>query len=524
MYTTNNEKNLASIKSRMGWQVGLQAGTLLAIGGLNSSVKNQTKIISEELENIRDVNIEGFQNIETALTSLEASLITGFEDLKWFLGSIDDKLAKIIGLVEFPKSTASAEQYVFGMELYKQEYFEKSIVSFSAAIEKNPLNLNAKVGLYLALKEKNKKEDIKLLEELIHLTDSNFTLNLDLTKDARNNSIVFFSNFAFNELSRLEKYDLIIDYYDNHLVDIAKEELNIRIRYIAAKINNSIDYDSELRTILEDGDLLNLLCFIEYKKDKKFVNFLIKCNEILNETFSRYSDLKFSDDDELGIRRSASIIVKSIKNESQLLKLASAKKSLAFKNSILNNFFEKADESINIYNADKLKFSTANIAITKINNIQDLQFDIEKNKYLTDSHEEIKNKINELLNDFKNENLDELKESIKTQETILNKFKTGYPAIKEEEQSSYDSVISLISSIDVKNNEIDFISAFKDISETSEQREDLNETLESINQQVVELVSIHGKQKAIKVLTNLKKPDGTKYGLKWAKEMVAKNS
>ena len=127
MYSSNESKNLASIKSRMGWQVGLQAGTLLAIAGLNSSVKNQTKIISEELENIRDVNIEGFQNIETALTSLEASLITGFEDLKWFLGSIDDKLAKIIGLVEFPKSTASAEQYVFGMELYKQEYFEKSI-------------------------------------------------------------------------------------------------------------------------------------------------------------------------------------------------------------------------------------------------------------------------------------------------------------------------------------------------------------------------------------------------------------
>ena len=190
MYSSDDSKNLASIKSRMGWQVGLQAGTLLAIGNLNSSVQNQTEIISSELQNIQNINIDGFQNIETALNSLESSLISGFEDLKWFLGSIDDKLARIIGLVEFPKSTASTEQYIFGMELFKQEYYEKSIVSFTAAIEKNPLNLNAKVGLYLALKEKDKKEDLQILQEIIHLTDSNFTLNLDVSDQAKNNSII----------------------------------------------------------------------------------------------------------------------------------------------------------------------------------------------------------------------------------------------------------------------------------------------------------------------------------------------
>ena len=84
MYSTDDSKNLASIKSRMGWQVGLQAGTLLAIGNLNSSVQNQTEIISSELQDIKSVNIEGFQDIETALNSLESSLISGFEDLKWF--------------------------------------------------------------------------------------------------------------------------------------------------------------------------------------------------------------------------------------------------------------------------------------------------------------------------------------------------------------------------------------------------------------------------------------------------------
>ena len=127
MYSSSSEKNLKSIKSRMGWQVALQAGTLLSIGSLNSTVKKQTDLITSELTQIQDINIDGFASIEDALNSLESSLIAGFEDLKWFLGSIDDKLAKLIGLVEFPKSTESTEQYLFGLELFKQEYYKKSI-------------------------------------------------------------------------------------------------------------------------------------------------------------------------------------------------------------------------------------------------------------------------------------------------------------------------------------------------------------------------------------------------------------
>ena len=524
MYSSDDSKNLASIKSRMGWQVGLQAGTLLAIGNLNSSVQNQTEIISSELQNIQNINIDGFQNIETALNSLESSLISGFEDLKWFLGSIDDKLARIIGLVEFPKSTASTEQYIFGMELFKQEYYEKSIVSFTAAIEKNPLNLNAKVGLYLALKEKDKKEDLQILQEIIHLTDSNFTLNLDVSDQAKNNSIIFFSNFVFNELSRLEKFDTIIDYYENHLVDIAKQELNIRIRYLASKINNNIDYDLDLRAIIEDGDLLNLLCFIEYKKDINFVNFLIKCSEILDETFSKYGKLDFSDDDELCIRRTAATIINSINNESQLIKLASVKKTLAYKHSILNNFFEKAEESINLFKVDELKLTTANTSIEKLNANQDLKFDVEKNEFLVDSHKIIRKKINNKLNDFKKKNLDELEIIVKNQKNILNSFKTNYPAIDDEEQESYDSIITLISSIDKKNKVIDFNIAFEDLSEISKNRGELNESLASIKKSVNETVQSVGKTKAIELFSKIKNPDGKPYGKKWAREMVNKHS
>ena len=236
------------------------------------------------------------------------------------------------------------------MELFKQKYFEKAIVSFNSAVEKNPLNLNAKVGLYLATKERDKKEDLQILEEIIHLTDSNFTLNLDVSNQAKNNSIIFFSNFVFNELSRLEKYDTILDYFENHLVAIAKQELNIRIRYLASKINKNIDYDLDLRAIIEDGDLMSLLCFIEYKKDENFINFLLKCSRILDESFSKYNALIFSNTDEIAVKRTASLIVDALKDEKQLMQLASVKRTLAFKHSILNNFFEKVSTLIHFLN------------------------------------------------------------------------------------------------------------------------------------------------------------------------------
>ena len=522
MYTSSSEKNLSSIKSRMGWQVALQAGTLLSIGNLNSTVKKQTELITNELTQIKDINIDGFASIEDALNSLESSLISGFEDLKWFLGSIDDKLAKLIGLVEFPKSTESTEQYLFGLELFKQEYYKKSINSFSSAIEKNPLNLNAKVGLYLAKKATDKKEDLKLLDEIIKLTDSNFTLNLDISEESKNKSIIFFSNFVFNELSRLEKYDLIIDYFENDIVDIAKRELNIRIRYIASKINKKKDYENDLRIIIEDGDLLNLLCFIEYKEDKKFVNFFINCSKILKETFAKYSNLKFSEEDELCIRRSAALIIKNLNDDTELIKFASSKNTLAYKDSFLNNFFEKAKESINLFNSEKLKLKTSENSIKKIKENRKPIFEKVENEFLKDSHKIIQNQINDLLKEFKTESLKELEKSKEKSKNKIDEFKKYYPAIKEEEQESYDSITTLINSIDFKNQKINYESAFQQISENLELKKELEASEKSIKKTINDTVKKIGKEEAIKLFSKSKKKDGSTYGKEWAKEIVEK--
>ena len=90
----------------MGWQVGLQAATLLAVGGVNSQIKEQTTVLAENLNTLKDETIEGFSSVSEAINSLEASLISGIEDIKWFLGSIDNKLGKIIGAYRVLKSNA----------------------------------------------------------------------------------------------------------------------------------------------------------------------------------------------------------------------------------------------------------------------------------------------------------------------------------------------------------------------------------------------------------------------------------
>ena len=120
-----SETHLKSIKSRMGWQIGLQAATLAAVGSINSSISEQTQVLEEKLISLEKVTVEGFESVSEAINSIESSLINGIEEIKWFLGSIDDKLGKIIGLIEYSRANESSEQFKIGMELYKQELIKR---------------------------------------------------------------------------------------------------------------------------------------------------------------------------------------------------------------------------------------------------------------------------------------------------------------------------------------------------------------------------------------------------------------
>ena len=91
----------------MGWQLALQGTTVLAIGGLNKTIKDECESIADELTNLQDINVEGFANVEDAIRSLESSLINGIEELKWQLCSIDNKLGKIGKVDEIKEGTFS---------------------------------------------------------------------------------------------------------------------------------------------------------------------------------------------------------------------------------------------------------------------------------------------------------------------------------------------------------------------------------------------------------------------------------
>ena len=93
----------------------------------------------------------------------------------------------------------------------------------------------------------------------------------------------------------------------------------------------------------------------------------------------------------------------------------------------------------------------------------------------------------------------------------------NYPAIEDEEQESYDSIVTLISSIDTKKKEIDFNIAFEGLSEVSQDRAEINENIASIKKMVKEGIAQVGKAEYIKVLAK-------KVGLKKAKEIISQDS
>ena len=250
----------------MGWQIGLQTATLFAIGATNASIKRQTEVISNKLDSLEKVTVEGFQDVTQALESLESSLIAGIEDIKWMLGSIDDKLGKIIGLIQYSQATESTEQFKIGMELYKQEFYKKSLINFNSAIEKNPLNLNAKCGLFLAKKNINKKADYKILFEVLKLLDSDFLYHTENAEQVRERSVNYFINFCFSELLIGKDYKSIIKFYESEIPNYSREELGIKLKYINAIILSGNDYQDLLNEIINEGKLEKLLVYFNYEK------------------------------------------------------------------------------------------------------------------------------------------------------------------------------------------------------------------------------------------------------------------
>ena len=448
-------QHLKSIKSRMGWQVGLQAATLLAVGGVSSSVRDQTEMIRDSLTTLQDETIEGFNSVTDAINSLEATLLTGIEDIKWYLGSIDDKLGKLIGLIEYPMATESTEQFKIGMELYKQEFYDKALKCFEASVDKNPLNLNAKVGLYLTRKQLKTKKNKDILIEIEKLTGRNFLFHTKATSEVKENSTNYFVNFCFGELLEAKDYKSIIECYENELEGFSKEHLPIKLKYVNALVLDGKEYDTYFEEILTEGHLEKLMLFFRYEeKNKNVISFLEKVIDFIKIRLPELENLEEKPDQPI-IQKKAIFFKNTLeKDVKTLMKLGFFETSLSDKVKALKTFYDAAKSAPEaLETAENLKKSNEeNLKI--IETIQDPKFFKEANGFCIDAQKQIINETNKHIQAYKKKITTSLKKEVTELNKTIKQFSTGYPKLEKDSQESCQIVRTFVSNIDQLNEVI----------------------------------------------------------------------
>lgn len=457
-----SQEHLKSIKSRMGWQVGLQTATLLAVGSVNNQIKEQTDIIGEKLVSLNDNTIEGFNNVTEAINSLEASLMTGLEDIKWFLGSIDDKLGKIIGLIEYSRATQSTEQFKIGMELYKQEYYDKALKHFEESIDKNPLNLNAKAGLYLVKKQLKTKREIKILLDLVKLTDSDFLYHTKATSDIKETKTNYFINFCFGELLENKSYNEIITLYDNEVPSFSKEHLPIKLKYINAVVLSGGIYNSFLEQVLREGQLEKLMMFFKYEKgNKHLVKFIEDVTDFIKLRLPKSESYNFQKAPSTLIEKKA-IYFKEVffKSSGMIMKLGFFETSLSSKIKAIKTFLETAQFSSETRNNIENLMETASKNLEITNSIENPKFFKTSNTYLTKALNQIIKSTNDNIQAYKEKTSNELSNELKSLKRAFEEFSTGYPLLEQNSKESHEIVNAFIDNIDISKKIISLENIF----------------------------------------------------------------
>ena len=447
----------------MGWQIGLQTATLFAIGATNASIKRQTEVISNKLDSLEKVTVEGFQDVTQALESLESSLIAGIEDIKWMLGSIDDKLGKIIGLIQYSQATESTEQFKIGMELYKQEFYKKSLINFNSAIEKNPLNLNAKCGLFLAKKNINKKADYKILFEVLKLLDSDFLYHTENAEQVRERSVNYFINFCFSELLIGKDYKSIIKFYESEIPNYSREELGIKLKYINAIILSGNDYQDLLNEIINEGKLEKLLVYFNYEKKNKYIVKFLK--EVLDFIIIRLPENieKFEKKNlKLSIQKKAKFFHDNVKKDPDLLlKFGFYETGLSNKISKIKTFYDSANQSQSRFDSLEkvLKTSEENLKIVKV--IKLPTFYKNEENFLNDAYNEMVKEIEQNISSYKTNKRNDLEKSIKYNSQQKDELETYYPDFEDDSDDATSIVRSFLNNIDLDKKTINIDKIFE---------------------------------------------------------------
>lgn len=446
----------------MGWQVGLQAATLLAVGGVNSQIKEQTDYLGGCLNELQENTIEGFSSVVNAVNSLEASLISGLEEIKWYLGSIDDKLGKIVGLIEYSKATESSEQFKIGMELFKQEFYEKAANSFNKSFEANPLNINALVGLYLTEKKKDKKISNKKLEDIIKLTGTDFLYHLKTTNTVKENSINYFINFSFGEFLENKSYESLVNFYENSINSFSKEHLPIKLKYINALVLSGKPYNQYISDILSEGQLGNLMLFFKYEENNvNVVEFIKYATELIRVRLPNSESYVFKTNPNTLIENKAKFLKEKIYGDLKfIMKLGFYQTSLAKKVKALKTFFDAALSTPSSIESTIELIETNENNLNIINSIEKPIFFRETESFCKDANNELVKEINKHIDTYKNKTSNGLKSEVKKLKKIYKEFSSSYPKLDNETDDSYKIIKLFIQNIDESNKAINLEKIF----------------------------------------------------------------
>lgn len=446
-----SKSNLENIKSKMNWQLGVQAASLLAIGELNSSISKQSQIINHSIKSLEETTINGFENIEDVLNSLETNLIKGIEDIKWFLGSIDSKLGKLIGLIEYSNATESSENFTLGMELYKQGFQKKSLDFFNKSIKSNPLNLNSMIGIYLCKKSINKIPNTKIISDIIKLTNSNFLYHINPSDSEKEISINYFLNFCFSELIDIKKYDIIIKEYEN-LQNFSKDYLPIRLKYINSLVLAKRDYTDEIKEIIDEGLLKKLLIFFDYEsKDKSIVDFIKKIKDLIKDKIPNYSSAE--ERTNLLIQRKAQILNDYLSENS--FDFAYHESNMQEKIDSLNLFYSNSQNANHFYDKIEKTLNSNESSVELVNKYKKPTIWNEKNKYLNTSQKNIYDKINKALYQYINDSKKKYKASISLNKIFIEQFKSGFPKLDNLKSKEFEIINLFMDNIDEENEKVE---------------------------------------------------------------------
>jgi len=417
----SNQDYLKKINNKLGWQLAGQALTVVALGSVNNSLAKYSESISKELNALKDSADLGFKKIEDALSSLEINLINELEEVKWVLGSIDDKLRVLIGLVEYPAATKSEELYQQAIQLYSIDKIDDAIRLLKKSLEQNQLNVNAYIGLALCYQKLNQKVDNsdtkEQIEELIKISKTNYYYHKSESEELKKHTDIYVAKFILSYFLNIENYNKAEEFADGLSAEIQKVEgVDIKIKSI------KINLDKDVKEIVSDLIALGKFgTFIKYStipnKDilAKVLSSAIDVysKEILNLDFDKnyFIDLNYPDlNPNCDLSDTLRIMFTALLEEKNFSKLLLSEKNLIDVEKFMNliakaytDYTSKLKEDLeNYYNSkEKLK-----VYVEK-----PVKFSKEKvNDYFKDDYDELVGEFKEIIEKENEEKVNQLKE------------------------------------------------------------------------------------------------------------------